>query len=395
MVGHAGEEESLIATDDLSEYNNDEEYYESYDDYEEGGSEDYYDDYEDDGGEIGDGTEESSYYDYDYLEEKGDNKNQEEYEYYREESEGVLKLNEEEDDDYYEDYYEEDGDAIDSNMEDYYDEDYYKEDNEETHEQITSEHKIQNTTEKMNDINQISPPVVSDDEDLTEGSGFEDDEDYHSMSKMPYTTKLSSVPTTTTTTSTTITTASTTTTISTTTTTIRTTTIKTTTTVASDEYYFDEDEEDLNQETLHENSGDTFYDTGDEYEDYGFSKKSTTTVKSNLATVTEDTFIDSIEGSGNSIVQNTPNLSFDISDDEDFVEGSGDVAFDEDDVITDEKNSVVDIETESPREELTEAETQKRSEFFELHGLDLLSLDMSCMQNFVSGDHSYSIMHHV
>ena len=394
MVGHAGEEESLIATDDLSEYNNDEEYYESYDDYEEGGSEDYYDDYEDDGGEIGDGTEESSYYDYDYLEEKGDNKNQEEYEYYREESEGVLKLNEEEDDDYYEDYYEEDGDAIESNMEDYYDEDYYKEDNEETHEQITSEHKIQNTTEKMNDINQTSPPV-SDDEDLTEGSGFEDDEDYHSMSKMSHTTKLSSVPTTTTTTSTTITTASTTTTISTTTTTIRTTTIKTTTTVASDEYYFDEDEEDLNQETLHENSGDTFYDTGDEYEDYGFSKKSTTTVKSNLATVTEDTFIDSIEGSGNSIVQNTPNLSFDISDDEDFVEGSGDVAFDEDDVITDEKNSVVDIETESPREELTEAETQKRSEFFELHGLDLLSLDMSCMQNFVSGDHSYSIMHHV
>ena len=394
MVGHAGEEESLIATDDLSEYNNDEEYYESYDDYEEGGSEDYYDDYEDDGGEIGDGTEESSYYDYDYLEEKGDNKNQEEYEYYREESEGVLKLNEEEDDDYYEDYYEEDGDAIESNMEDYYDEDYYKEDNEETHEQITSEHKIQNTTEKMNDINQTSPPV-SDDEDLTEGSGFEDDEDYHSVSKMSYTTKLSSVPTTTTTTSTTITTASTTTTISTTTTTIRTTTIKTTTTVASDEYYFDEDEEDLNQETLHENSGDTFYDTGDEYEDYGFSKKSTTTVKSNLATVTEDTFIDSIEGSGNSIVQNTPNLSFDISDDEDFVEGSGDVAFDEDDVITDEKNSVVDIETESPREELTEAETQKRSEFFELHGLDLLSLDMSCMQNFVSGDHSYSIMHHV
>ena len=394
MVGHAGEEESLIATDDLSEYNNDEEYYESYDDYEEGGSEDYYDDYEDDGGEIGDGTEESSYYDYDYLEEKGDNKNQEEYEYYREESEGVLKLNEKEDDDYYEDYYEEDGDAIESNMEDYYDEDYYKEDNEETHEQITSEHKIQNTTEKMNDINQTSPPV-SDDEDLTEGSGFEDDEDYHSVSKMSYTTKLSSVPTTTTTTSTTITTASTTTTISTTTTTIRTTTIKTTTTVASDEYYFDEDEEDLNQETLHENSGDTFYDTGDEYEDYGFSKKSTTTVKSNLATVTEDTFIDSIEGSGNSIVQNTPNLSFDISDDEDFVEGSGDVAFDEDDVITDEKNSVVDIETESPREELTEAETQKRSEFFELHGLDLLSLDMSCMQNFVSGDHSYSIMHHV
>ena len=394
MVGHAGEEESLIATDDLSEYNNDEEYYESYDDYEEGGSEDYYDDYEDDGGEIGDGNEESSYYDYDYLEEKGENMNQEEYEYYREESEGVPKLNEKEDDDYYEDYYEEDGDAIESNMEDYYDEDYYKEDNEETHEKITSEHKIQNTTEKMNDINQTSPPV-SDDEDLTEGSGFEDDEDYHSVSKMSYTTKLSSVPTTTTTTSTTITTASTTTTISTTTTTIRTTTIKTTTTVASDEYYFDEDEEDLNQETLHENSGDTFYDTGDEYEDYGFSKKSTTTVKSNLATVTEDTFIDSIEGSGNSIVQNTPNLSFDISDDEDFVEGSGDVAFDDDDVITDEKNSVVDIETESPREELTEAETQKRSEFFELHGLDLLSLDMSCMQNFVSGDHSYSIMHHV
>ena len=53
----------------------------------------------DDGEEKGDGAEESSYYDYDYLEEKGGNKNQEEYEYYREESEGVLKLNEEEDDD--------------------------------------------------------------------------------------------------------------------------------------------------------------------------------------------------------------------------------------------------------------------------------------------------------
>ena len=192
-MGH--EDESLIATHDLSEYNNDEEYYESYDDYEEGDNGDYYEDYEDEGGEKGDGAEENSYYDYEYLEEKGGNKSEEEYEYYREESEGVLKLNEETEDDYYEDYYEEEEDAIEDNLEDYYEDDYYKDDTDNTKDQVAPEHMVQSTTEKMNDINQTSPPVVSDDEDLTEGSGFEDDEDYHSMSKMSYTTKLSSVPT--------------------------------------------------------------------------------------------------------------------------------------------------------------------------------------------------------
>ena len=383
MVGHT-EDQNLIATHDLSEYNNDEEYYEGYDGYEEGDSEDYYEDYEDEEGEKGDGAEESNYYDYDYLEEKGENKNEEEYEYYREESEGVLKLNEESDDDYYEDYYEEDEDVIESNMEDYYEEDYYKEETEDTQDQVTPEHKLHSTTEKMTDINQTTPPVVSDDEDLTEGSGFEDDEDYHA--KKSSTTQLSSIPTTTTTTSTTTTTT-------TTTTTKITTTIKTTTTVVSDEYYFDEDEEDLNQETLYESSGDTHYDTGDEYEDYDFSlDRTTTSEESNLATVEDDTSIDSVEGSGIPRVVNTPNFSSDISDDEDLVEGSGDNAVD-DDVITDEKNKVVDIENESPRGELSEAETRKRSEFFELHGLDLLSLDMSCMKNFVSGDHSYSIIY--
>ena len=379
MVGH--EDESLIATQDLSEYNNDEEYYESYDDYEEGDNEDYYEDYEDEGGEKGDGAEENSYYDYDYLEEKGGNKNEEEYEYYREESEGVLKLNEESEDEYYEDYYEEDEDTIEANLEDYYEEDYYKDDTDSTQDQVTLEHKVQSTTEKMNEADQTPSLLISDDEDLTEGSGFEDDEDYHSVSKMSTTKKSSSVPTITTTVSRTATT-STTTTTTTTTTTITTTT----TTTVSEEYYFEEDEEDSYQETLSENSEESLYNTGDDYEDNDSRIKSTSTVESNPGTVTEDTFIDYIEGSGSSKVLNTPNLSFDISDDEDLVEGSGDDA-DVDAVIADEKNSVVDIEKESPRKELSEAETQKRSEFFELHGLDLLSLDMSCMQNFVSGDH--------
>ena len=73
VVGHSNNDESLIKTHDLSEYNNDEEYYESYDDYEDGNSEDYYEEYEDEESEKDYGADENDYYDYDYLEEKGEN----------------------------------------------------------------------------------------------------------------------------------------------------------------------------------------------------------------------------------------------------------------------------------------------------------------------------------
>ena len=382
MVGHTNEDEGLIGNlNDLSEYNNDEEYYESYDDYEDGDNEDYYEDYEDEEGEKGDGTGDNSYYDYDYLEEKEENKNQEEYEYYREESDSVLKLNKETDNDYYEDYYEEEKDGAEANLEDYYEDDYYDADaTDDTQDQVTPENEVQSTTEKMNEVIHTSTQLVSDDEDLTEGSGFEDDADYHSFSTISTTKKLPTTVSTTTTTSSTTTASTTITTTTTMTTTAATTTTSTTTTEASGEYYFEEDENELHQETYYENTIDTHY------EDYDFSQKSKTTVAPIPGMVTEHTFIDSVEGSGTSVEDNTPNFSSDISDDEDLVEGSGADVFD-DDAVTVENNSVV--EKESPKEELSEAETRKRSEFFELHGLDLLSLDMSCMQNFVSGNNSY------
>ena len=83
-----------------------------------------------------------------------------------------------------------------------------------------------------------------------------------------------------------------------------------------------------------------------------------------------------------------PHYHQDTFDDEDLVGGSGD-----DDGYDDYDNHYLDeividkIEEDENqiKEELSEEETEKRSKFFELHGLDLLSLDMSCMKNFISG----------
>ena len=58
--------------------------------------------------------------------------------------------------------------------EDYYEadyEDYYKEDTEEAQDRVTPEPKDPISTEKdYDDMNQTPPPLVSDDEDLTESS---------------------------------------------------------------------------------------------------------------------------------------------------------------------------------------------------------------------------------
>ena len=72
----------------------------------------------------------------------------------------------------------------------------------------------------------------------------------------------------------------------------------------------------------------------------------------------------------------------DTSDDEDLVDGSGsEQAEDTADMVEEESDGA-----EDRREELSEEETRARSEFFSLHGLDPLSLDMSCMETFVSGE---------
>ena len=75
-------------------------------------------------------------------------------------------------------------------------------------------------------------------------------------------------------------------------------------------------------------------------------------------------------------------LDLDTSDDEDLVDGSGsEQAEDTADMVEEESDGA-----EDRREELSEEETRARSEFFSLHGLDPLSLDMSCMETFVSGE---------
>ena len=86
----------------------------------------------------------------------------------------------------------------------------------------------------------------------------------------------------------------------------------------------------------------------------------------------------------------TPKLFIDTTDDEDFIEGSArEIYEDLKEEIDIENEMLPEHETgeaeEHHKEDLSEEETLRRSEFFELHGLDLLSLDMSCMQNFVSG----------
>ena len=287
-----------------------------------------------------------------------------------------MKLNEASEDEYYEDYYDEEDTSEEQvgTHEDYYEadyEDYYKEDTEEAQDRVTPEPQDPSSTKKdYDDMNQTPPPLVSDDEDLTESSGLENDEDYHSISHP-------SVQ------GTTATTTATTTTTTTTTSTTPTTTTQTSTT-ASGEYYFDEEEDAY--------SGDTLYDPKKDFMNYNISQESIPIEDKIPEKVTEDSFIDSIEGSGTSTIEeqdSTQKLSYDISDDEDLAEGSGYDYVDNSEVIIEEEK-LVDLERESPKKDLSEAETRRRSEFFELHGLDLLSLDMSCMQNFVSGDiHSH------
>ena len=78
----------------------------------------------------------------------------------------------------------------------------------------------------------------------------------------------------------------------------------------------------------------------------------------------------------------TPGLVPDTSDDEDWVDGSGsEQAEDTSDMVEGGRDGA-----EDRREDLSEEETRARSEFFSLHGLDPLSLDMSCMETFVSGE---------
>ena len=78
----------------------------------------------------------------------------------------------------------------------------------------------------------------------------------------------------------------------------------------------------------------------------------------------------------------TPGLVPDTSDDEDCVDGSGsEQAEDTSDMVEGGRDGA-----EDRREDLSEEETRARSEFFSLHGLDPLSLDMSCMETFVSGE---------
>ena len=78
----------------------------------------------------------------------------------------------------------------------------------------------------------------------------------------------------------------------------------------------------------------------------------------------------------------TPGLVPDTTDDEDWVDGSGsEQAEDTADMVEGGRDGA-----EDRREDLSEEETRARSEFFSLHGLDPLSLDMSCMETFVSGE---------
>ena len=171
----------------MSEYTNDEQYYEDYGD----SQDEYYEDSYDETEEHYDGSEESydesegDYYDYDYEEETENAvgaDHEGEYEYYREDSEGVLKIDEVSEDDYY-DYYEESKDEEDQikNRDDSDVVDEYYEDDYEDYREYESESKNIPHQEDLG-LSTTSPPEeshhhldldldeVSDDEDLTEGS---------------------------------------------------------------------------------------------------------------------------------------------------------------------------------------------------------------------------------
>ena len=178
---------------DMSEYTNDEQYYEDYEDY--GDSQDeYYEDSYDETEEHYDGSEESydesegDYYDYDYEEETENAvgaDHEGEYEYYREDSEGVLKIDEVSEDDIY-DYYEEskdeedqiknrdDSDVVDDYYEDGYGDYQEYESEPENIENIPHQEDLRlsttSPTEESHHHLDLDLDEVSDDEDLTEGS---------------------------------------------------------------------------------------------------------------------------------------------------------------------------------------------------------------------------------
>ena len=178
----------------MSEYTNDEQYYEDYGD----SQDEYYEDSYDETEEHYDGSEESydesegDYYDYDYEEETENAvgaDHEGEYEYYREDSEGVLKIDEVSEDEYY-DYYEEenaesedeeeqiknrdDSDVVDDYYEDGYGDYQEYESEPENIENIPHQEDLGLSTtsppeESRHDLD-LDLDEVSDDEDLTEGS---------------------------------------------------------------------------------------------------------------------------------------------------------------------------------------------------------------------------------
>ena len=179
---------------DMSEYTNDEQYYEDYGD----SQDEYYEDSYDETEEHYDGSEESydesegDYYDYDYEEETENAvgaDHEDEYEYYREDSEGVLKIDEVSEDDYY-DYYEEenaesedeeeqiknrdDSDVVDDYYEDGYGDYQEYESEPENIENIPHQEDLRlsttSPTEESHHHLDLDLDEVSDDEDLTEGS---------------------------------------------------------------------------------------------------------------------------------------------------------------------------------------------------------------------------------
>ena len=166
-----------------------------------------------------------------------------------------------------------------------------------------------------------------------------------------------------------------------------------TTSATEEEYYFEG-----------ENSGDQYYDEIDEYSGhYDEHDEYIGTATENTVNTPTEHIIDDfphstdwsddedefIEGSGSSTEHksSTPRYLLETTDDEDFIDGSADDINDIDNEVTQEEHETeqINLESETIKDDLSESETKQRSDFFELHGLDLLSLDMSCMQNFVSG----------
>ena len=365
VVGHELDESFL---QDQSENSDDYEYeeYEEYEDYD----------------------KENDYYDYDYLEEeRSQDKQYDDYEYYEEEpeenvkGEGVLKLSE-----YNDEYYDNDY----SHSYDYATtsekvEIMKNEDKDDMHEnQFDVEEYVNSSLDDDADSNHNLSTQNNDDEDFLEGSGEMEDHTYAASSK-----PTTSTETTTTTESTTTTTESTTTSES---TTKYVNILEESSNYGDEEYYFEEEDDDddeyKDESSYYEGgSGDYEYD----YEESGdlpnLNQEDVTneavdeknsTYMSSFATDDEDLIDDGSGNEENILSEKNENKSFiNISDDEDLIEGS----YDYNEISTEDDNENIDIEIQ---ENLTEEETRKRSEFFELHGIDILSLDMSCMKNFVS-----------